>query len=49
MNLTEIKKILDDRDEYNNMSKASNPYGDGNASKRIVDAIIARYNGSEYE
>ncbi|MDD4083631.1 MAG: UDP-N-acetylglucosamine 2-epimerase (non-hydrolyzing) [Sphaerochaetaceae bacterium] len=45
----EIKKILDDRDEYNNMSKASNPYGDGNASKRIVDAIIARYNGSEYE
>ena len=25
------------------MSRASNPYGDGHASKRIVDAIIERY------
>ena len=26
------------------MSKASNPYGDGHASERIVDAIINKYN-----
>ena len=26
------------------MSKASNPYGDGYASKRIVDAIIEKFN-----
>jgi len=25
------------------MSKASNPYGDGKASKRITDAIIEKY------
>jgi UDP-N-acetylglucosamine 2-epimerase len=25
------------------MSKASNPYGDGHASERIVDAIIKKY------
>jgi UDP-N-acetylglucosamine 2-epimerase (non-hydrolysing) len=25
------------------MSKASNPYGDGHASERIVDAIIAKF------
>ncbi len=36
----QTKKLLDDKKEYNKMSKASNPYGDGFASKRIVDAII---------
>jgi len=25
------------------MSKASNPYGDGHASERIADAIIAKF------
>ena len=39
----ETKKLLDDKEEYNKMSKASNPYGDGYASKRIVDAIIDKY------
>ena len=39
----ETKKLLTDINEYEKMSKASNPYGDGNASKRIVDAIINRY------
>ncbi|MBN8210723.1 UDP-N-acetylglucosamine 2-epimerase (non-hydrolyzing) [Bacillus sp. NTK071] len=32
--------LLTDDAEYNRMSKASNPYGDGLASKRIVDAIL---------
>lgn len=40
----EAKKLLTDKDAYNKMSKASNPYGDGHASERIVDAIIKRYN-----
>lgn len=38
-----IKELLDDKDEYNRMSQASNPYGDGKASERIVDEIIRRY------
>ena len=39
----ETKKLLDDKNEYNKMSHASNPYGDGLASKYIVDAIIKKY------
>lgn len=37
------KELLDDKKEYEKMSKASNPYGDGQASKRIADAIIKKY------
>ncbi|MET3319919.1 UNVERIFIED_ORG: UDP-N-acetylglucosamine 2-epimerase (non-hydrolyzing) [Peribacillus simplex] len=33
------KELLTDEVEYDRMSKASNPYGDGHASKRIGDAI----------
>ncbi len=36
----ETKKLLADKELYEAMSKASNPYGDGKASQRIVDAII---------
>lgn len=39
----ETKKLLTDKKIYDSMSKASNPYGDGHASERIVDAIIERY------
>lgn len=39
----EAKKLLSDINEYEKMSKASNPYGDGHASERIVDAIIKKY------
>lgn len=35
----EFKKLLNDKDEYETMSKASNPYGDGHACKRIADII----------
>ena len=31
--------LLENQDEYDKMSKASNPYGDGFASKRIADII----------
>jgi UDP-N-acetylglucosamine 2-epimerase (non-hydrolysing) len=38
-----IDELLSDKEEYERMSKASNPYGDGKASRRIVDEIIRRY------
>ncbi|WMJ21951.1 UDP-N-acetylglucosamine 2-epimerase (non-hydrolyzing) [Paludicola sp. MB14-C6] len=38
-----IDELLTDTAEYNRMSQASNPYGDGFASKRIVDAIIEKF------
>lgn len=37
------KELLGDEVLYNNMSKAQNPYGDGRASERIVDAIVGRF------
>lgn len=37
-------ELLDDNEKYNEMSKASNPYGDGNASYRIVQAILHHFN-----
>lgn len=39
----ETKNLLTDKKEYEKMSHASNPYGDGLASKRIVDAIIEKF------
>ncbi len=39
----EAKKLLTNKEAYDNMSKASNPYGDGHASERIVGAIIEKY------
>ena len=39
----EAKLLLTDLEEYERMSKASNPYGDGHASERITDAIVKRY------
>lgn len=38
-----IDELLSDEAEYARMSQASNPYGDGQASKRIVDAIIEKF------
>ncbi len=37
------KILLTNKEEYDNIAKATNPYGDGFASKRIVDAIIGKY------
>ena len=36
-----FKLLLDDEDAYNAMSKASNPYGDGTAGKRIAYILEA--------
>lgn len=37
----EFSRLLSDRDEYEAMSKASNPYGDGHACERIADILDA--------
>ena len=34
-----LKLLLDSEEEYEKMSKASNPYGDGHACKRIADIL----------
>lgn len=34
-----FKLLLDDQEEYERMSRASNPYGDGYASRRIADIL----------
>lgn len=35
-----VKELMDNQAEYEKMSKATNPYGDGKASMRIVENII---------
>ncbi|MBQ2848469.1 MAG: UDP-N-acetylglucosamine 2-epimerase (non-hydrolyzing) [Clostridia bacterium] len=35
----EFKRLLTDKEAYNSMSKASNPYGDGHACERIADIL----------
>ena len=45
----ETMKLLTDEEEYKKMSKAKNPYGDGHASERIVDAIVEKYKNKQYE
>ncbi len=37
------RELLCDQNAYNRMAKAVNPYGDGLASKRIVDAILKHF------
>lgn len=38
----EFTKLLTDKAEYDKMSQASNPYGDGFACKRIADILIEK-------
>ena len=39
--VSEVRSLLDDRAEYVAMAHANNPYGDGHASERIVDALMS--------
>ena len=41
---SEAKKLLNNKTCYNRMAEAKNPYGDGYASKYIVDAILGENN-----
>jgi len=37
-----FRQLLEDKAEYERMSKASNPYGDGLACKRIADILVEK-------
>jgi UDP-N-acetylglucosamine 2-epimerase (non-hydrolysing) len=41
-------ELLTNKDEYARMSKASNPYGDGKASERIVQAILYYFGKTQH-
>lgn len=43
---TEASRLLEDRSEYERMARIHNPYGDGHASERIADGILAFFHGS---
>lgn len=36
-------KLLEDKDDYEKMAKSVNPYGDGHASERIVQALLFHF------
>jgi len=38
--LRETTRLLEDNEAYSAMAKAVNPYGDGKASQRIVQALL---------
>lgn len=38
----EFSRLLSDKEEYDAMSKASNPYGDGHACERIADVLCGK-------
>ena len=39
----EAKKLLTDKAEYSRMAESVNPYGDGKAAARIIQAILYHY------
>ncbi len=41
-----VEKLLHDKAYYQQMSRANNPYGDGKASNRIIEALVHRYGTS---
>ena len=40
--VTEVNRLLDDPALHASFSRRINPYGDGHASRRIVDALCGR-------
>ena len=41
MILSEVKRIITKQEIYNKMANLKNPYGDGKASKKIVNHIMS--------
>lgn len=41
--VNEVSALIDDRNHYEEMSQAVNPYGDGYACERIISTFIHRY------
>jgi len=44
--VSETLTLLDDSAAYDRMARSVSPYGDGHASKKIVDAVLAHLNRS---
>lgn len=36
----EARRLLDDPSEYGKMARVANPYGDGHAAERIIQALL---------
>ena len=45
---SEASRLLSDVNEYNNMARATNPYGDGHASEKIIKTLLS-YNEIVWE
>lgn len=41
--VSEVNELLNNAEHYRNMSEAHNPYGDGNACQRILDALSVNH------
>lgn len=37
--IKEVERLIEDKEEYTSMTRISNPYGDGNTAKKIIDII----------
>lgn len=46
--ISETVRLLQDQDAYQKMANAVNPYGDGKASRRIVEGILYHFKLSPY-
>ena len=42
-----LKRLLDDKEAHNKITGSQNPYGDGNASERIVEALLYYFKKSD--
>lgn len=42
--VSETTRLIEEKEHYLTMSKAINPYGDGHASKRIIEVLKTKYN-----
>jgi UDP-N-acetylglucosamine 2-epimerase (non-hydrolysing) len=38
----EAKRLLENESTYAEMAKAANPYGDGHAAERIIQALVSQ-------
>ena len=45
--VSNVRRLIENPDEYSAMSRATNPYGDGKAAKRIVNALLKERSGTE--
>lgn len=47
--IRQVGRLLEDEAEYERMSRAENPYGDGHASEKIVNAVVRYFRNKEQE